>query len=329
MYRWICQDIGLLISSPAALWFIARQPKPLNYYRQRPNISYRRHCLLYMSTFKIMCLFAYSKISLCFMCFYRWTSRDRQCDREPDSSAACIIWDDWPSTQAQPVQPCECKRNKGQPCYTLFKEDEVELTKLQYLGLSREELDLTLLAKIESGIHLSTETCCHKQKKSERTRQRVIFTHHGAEICRHFFLYLHNIGEKKLKNVCKHYKLNGVETRVHKLTKKLPSHALSFEDVQITFHFISNFAEANAIILPGRTPFAWKSDCKRLPTNCSRRFVYNKYVEAVSTGGNKKISLRRFFNVFGMICCHLWKTKSLQQISVGTVNRGRFSYNEA
>ena len=77
--------------------------------------------------------------------------------------------------------------------------------------------------------------------------------------------------------------------------KKQPPHAISFEDVKFPFNFIQNFAEANAIILPGRTPYAWKSGCKLLPTECSRHFVYGKYAETVDECGQKKIFLRTFF----------------------------------
>ena len=90
----------------------------------------------------------------------------------------------------------------------------------------------------------------------------------------------------------------GLKAEFINCLKKTPSHALSFEDVQYVFNFIQNFAEANAIILPGRTPYAWKSDCKLLPTECSRRFVYDKYVEAVSVSGVRKVSFRSFVRVW-------------------------------
>ena len=99
-----------------------------------------------------------------------------------------------------------------------------------------------------------------------RERQRLIYRHKGFEICRNFFLHLHSIREKKLKNLFKQYK--------------------------------ENFAEANAIILPGRTPYAWKSDCKLLPTEYSRHFVYGKFAETVDECEQKKISLRSFLRIW-------------------------------
>ena len=120
----------------------------------------------------------------------------------------------------------------------------------------------------------------------------MIYRNKAFEICRKFFCICTGLEKKKL---FKQYKENGVESRIHKSTKKQPSHALSFEDVKFAFNFIQNFAEANAIILPARTPYAWKSDCKLLPTECSRHFVYGKYAETVEECGQKKISLRSFY----------------------------------
>ena len=143
-----------------------------------------------------------------------------------------------------------------------------------------------------------------------RERQRLIYRHKGFEICRNFFLHLHSIGEKKLKNLFKQYKENGVESRIHKSTKKQPSHALAFEDVKFAFNFIQNFAEANAIILPGRPPYAWKSDCKLLPTECSRHFVYGNYAEAMDECGQKKISLWSFLRIWNDLLPFIKNQKS-------------------
>ena len=113
---------------------------------------------------------------------------------------------------------------------------------------------------------MSAETVRQKKKQRVRERQSLIYRHKGFEICRNFFFASAQHWRKKTKNLFKQYKENGVESRIHKSTKKQASHALSFEDVKFAFNFIQNFAEANAIILPGRTLYAWKYNCKLLPT---------------------------------------------------------------
>ena len=215
-----------------------------------------------------------------------------------------------PALEALQVSPCNCKRNNGQPCHTFFDEVEVSRCRLQYIGKTRQELDLVLLAKIESCVHVSVETVRQKKKSRVRERQRLIYRHKGFEICRNFFCICTALEKKKLKNLFKQYKENGVESRIHKSTKKQPSHALSFEDVKFAFNFIQNFAEANAIILPGRTPYAWKSDCKLLPTKCSRHFVYGNYAETMDECGQKKISLWSFLRIWNDLLPFIKNQKS-------------------
>ena len=104
-----------------------------------------------------------------------------------------------PALEAPQVSSCNCKRNNGQPCHTFFDDVEVSRCHLQYIGKMRQELDLVLLAKIESCVHMSVETVRQKKKSRVRERQRLIYRHKGFEICRNFFLHLHSIGEKKTK----------------------------------------------------------------------------------------------------------------------------------
>ena len=74
-----------------------------------------------------------------------------------------------PALEAPQVSPYNCKRNNGQPCHTFFDDVEVSRCRLQYIGKTRQELDLVLLAKIESCVHVSVETVRQKKKKqSER-----------------------------------------------------------------------------------------------------------------------------------------------------------------
>ena len=182
-----------------------------------------------------------------------------------------------PALEAPQVSPCNCKRNNGQPCHTFFDDVEVSRCRLHYIGKTRQELDLVLLAKIE----LCAYECGNSEteKKAESERKRLIYRHKGFEICRNFVFASAQHWRKKLKIYSSNIKKMELKVGFTNQQKKQPSHALSFEDVKFAFNFIQNFAEANAIILSGRTPYAWKSDCKLLPTECSRHFVYGNYAE--------------------------------------------------
>lgn len=198
-----------------------------------------------------------------------------------------------PDTPNKP--PCKCTLNAGTPCYLQFSGSVLQDTRLHYQGMVHDELDLIILSKLECTIHLSSETCRPKQKtQTKRQRTRNDYFHHGHRICRDLFMYLHGIAKGKLDVLIAHFKSNGVEPRVHKNKKKLPSKTLSLSDVQQVVTFIVNYADLHAITLPGRTPHHWVSDVKLLPTNCTKRKVYTDYCAASDFTTCRKVAERTF-----------------------------------
>ena len=159
--------------------------------------------------------------------------------------------------------PCECKFS---PCYSNFDPDEIQDIRHQYIALTDKELDIALLSR--------------KLQQTERKASRTDYLLHGHRICRKFFLYIHNIGLGKLTSLIKHYKENGVKERIHKSKKRLPHNALMYQDTRKVVDYIVNYAEANAIELPGRTPRHWITNAKLLPTSCTKATVYEFYKAA-------------------------------------------------
>ncbi|XP_035270854.1 uncharacterized protein LOC118225889 [Anguilla anguilla] len=126
---------------------------------------------------------------------------------------------------------CCCKLNEGKPCHTRFPKEELLDVRLQYLNLSREELDIAILSKLSCGMHLSDTTSrSRKREQTQRLAHRTDYYYHGHRICRDVFKYLHGVGQDKLNALMKHYKAAGVEARVHKLNKRLPANALKLQD---------------------------------------------------------------------------------------------------
>ena len=64
---------------------------------------------------------------------------------------------------------------------------------------------------------------------------------------------------------------HGLETRVHGNSRNRPHNALSWDMVMNIVKFISNYAEQNAILLPGRIPSHKKDDIKLLPSSDSKK----------------------------------------------------------
>ncbi|XP_035246446.1 uncharacterized protein LOC118212563 [Anguilla anguilla] len=148
-------------------------------------------------------------------------------------------------------------------------------------------------------MHLSdTISRSRKREQTQRLAHRTDYYYHGHRICRDVFKYLHGVGQDKLNALMKHCKAAGVEARVHKLNKRLPANALKLQDTRAIVDFILNYAEANAIILPGCTPRHWKADVKLLPTNCSKRTVCEQYCAAVENAGMQMVTLRTFRRIW-------------------------------
>ena len=188
--------------------------------------------------------------------------------------------------------PCECKFS---PCYSNFDPDEIQDIRHQYIALTDKELDIALLSKLACGIHLDPLTRrSRKLQQTERKASRTDYLLHGHRICRKFFLYIHNIGLGKLTSLIKHYKENGVKERIHKSKKRLPHNALMYQDTRKVVDYIVNYAEANAIELPGRTPRHWITNAKLLPTSCTKATVYEFYKAATVKSGNTCVHISTF-----------------------------------
>lgn len=193
---------------------------------------------------------------------------------------------------------CCCKYNDGHPCSTRFTQEELQLIRCCFLEMTREELDIAVMAKLSCGMHLSELTSrSHQKEQTSRRFQKTDFYHHGLKICRDTFKYLHCIGQDKLNSLIKHYKEHGITPRVHGNKKRQPSNALKEDNIYVA-HFILNFAETHAIHLPGRVASFWRSDLKLLPTDCTKAKVYRDYCVAVKALNRRVVSLVSFRRIW-------------------------------
>ena len=196
-----------------------------------------------------------------------------------------------------PMSKCACKLFKGQPCHTQFEPAVVEDLRLNYLAMTRQELDIAILAQLSTGIHLDA-AARHGRVSKERRASKTSYALHGHPICRDFLKYVHNISQDKLTDLIKHYKSVGIEARVHKLSKKLPANALSFQDTKRVVDFLVNYAEVHAIMLPGRHPCHWKANYKLLLTNVTRRKVNDDYCLAGADSGIRVVARSTFYRLW-------------------------------
>ena len=90
---------------------------------------------------------------------------------------------------------------------------------------------------------LDTDTVsngCHQQPAKHR-RVTMSFKHHGLEVCRVTFLFLHDIGKDHLQNVKDHCKAEGILVRINKSTKQCPHHVMPFIAIKYVMTFLNNY----------------------------------------------------------------------------------------
>ena len=139
----------------------------------------------------------------------------------------------------------------------------------------------------------------YRHSPKEREKFTTLFHHHGYRIHRKTFFFLHGIGEFRLRATKSSYLSQGMVSRVHGHTGHVPPNALVLEDMQNIVKFILQYAESNAILLPGRVPGYKKDDIQIFPSSITRRAVWMLYQNTATT-----LSIR---NVAHSTWCQCWK----------------------
>ena len=77
-------------------------------------------------------------------------------------------------------------------------------------------------------------------------------------------------GKERLCNIRRHYINHHLTLCEHKATGKKPMNTLPFIDIRRIVVFLANYAEENAILLPGRVPSYKRSDMQLLPSSTTK-----------------------------------------------------------
>ena len=165
---------------------------------------------------------------------------------------------------------CGCKWADGKPCSSLFTEEYYITFRAQASFLTREQLDLVLLGSVMSTVS-DGEVSAGRHKPAKRLRTAVTYMHKGHHICRSTFNFLYGVGKHRVPAIKKNFLEHGLETRVHGNTRIRPHNTLSWVIVMNIVKFICNYAEQNAILLPGRIPSHKRDDIKLLPSSDSKK----------------------------------------------------------
>lgn len=138
-----------------------------------------------------------------------------------------------------------------------------------------------------------------------RHRSRITFFHHGHRICRTTFLKHAPPGKCRFEVLKLHYLATGLTTRQHGNHNRLPHNALSFSDTQNAVDFIKNYAEANAILLPGRIPGYKRDDLQLLPSGVCLTGCMGPVQACCCSGWNPRCSVQHLlYSVAGAGALH-------------------------
>ena len=95
----------------------------------------------------------------------------------------------------------------------------------QCYDLTHAELDMVLLGQLVASTNMSgTIVVESRHLNKERQRVYTTFYHAGKVVCGKTSRFLHTIGSKRLKNVAKSLKENGLTPRIHGNTHNRPKH---------------------------------------------------------------------------------------------------------
>ena len=144
-------------------------------------------------------------------------------------------------------QGCHCIEGdtKGS-CIKQFAFDEYEDTVLNLRELTKEQRDLIILGQL---LAITPSSFSNKLKNPPS-----LCMYRGLRVCWQTFCFIHSVSEKRLTALKNHLNIEGVTERLHGNTKRVPVNATTYEETEKLKLFIKNYANVNAVNIPGRVP---------------------------------------------------------------------------
>ena len=184
---------------------------------------------------------------------------------------------------------CGCRRGiKSGQCSDQFTEETILNNVYDCLELSHAELDLVILANIQA--FTAIEVTGEKRKRSPP----YSFLHRSQPICKEMFLNLYGISKSRFQRLVEHYQSRGISLCVHGNSKRLPHNALPLAVNEDVKNFLSNYADENAVILPGRIPGFKSEDIQLLSSSDTKTHVWKSFKIACEESNKQAVSYTKF-----------------------------------
>ena len=192
---------------------------------------------------------------------------------------------------------CGCSTN----CASAFTKKHYLATRANAQQLERKELDMVVMGQVMAFTFCSQvpqNISKHRHQVKQRERNASAFYHNGLRVCKRTFLFLHDIGDFRLKAIRAQYIREGLVPRVHGHTGRVAPNALVLEEVKGILTFVMHYVETNAILLPGRIPGYKRDDIKLLPSSCTKRAVWLLYQESATCLSLRSVAYTTFCKVW-------------------------------
>jgi len=148
---------------------------------------------------------------------------------------------------------CGCILVKGGPCSFQFSKEYYVSARANVAELSWNELNMAVMGQVMALTYsdvMKVNSTKHRHAPAERQKTTTLFHHQGHRVCRTTFLFLHNMGEYRLKTIKVKYLADGLVPRIHGHTGRIPHHSLVHKDVECIISFIIQYCDE-------RNPSAW------------------------------------------------------------------------
>ena len=181
---------------------------------------------------------------------------------------------------------CKCKHFNGEMCCRTFSVSHYQRVRDECRQLTHSELDLVVMGQLLALTYTDEMTQAKKHSPKERQRSFTYFKHCGHNVCIKTFCFLHTMGRSKFQSIKASFESNGLRPRKRPYVK--PRHALRLADIEYVVSFVRNYAEDNAILLPGRIPGYKRDDLVLLPSSTTKIAVWNVYHTAAGSAPDVK-----------------------------------------
>ena len=192
---------------------------------------------------------------------------------------------------------CGCSLN----CSSNFSLKHYLSTRSDAQQMQRSDLDMVLMGQVMAFTYCNEvpqNSTQYRHQLKKRERNKSTFYHNGLRICKKTFLFLHDVGDFRLRALRSHYLGQGLVSRTHGNSGRARSNALLLEDVTAIIAFITQYTESNGILLPGRIPGYKRDDIKLLPSSCTKRSVWSLYQSTAVSLSLRPVAYTTFCKVW-------------------------------